>query len=747
MKLKSLFVLGWLLWTAIAALSQPVQVLICETDEVIDCPCGSGLPPPDGSLVFLFQDLNQNGPDGEDSQLAAWPWCDEPPCCFDWTYNIQPPGPPFFYIVIAVQNCCWTSGVFTLGPGPFEIELGDWICHPDGCDFWPFETPEPPVAVRATPCHGALGVHWDHTGENLAGFRVFRNGVIVAETGPGQRSWWVDCVAGAEEICVTAFNLNGDSDPVCVTPPPFLLRFAEGPSGDVAGDRVRGSWFSVDFTYAGVNPGDIPFLVTLVLLSNGQTVDSLCGAFNVGHLTCPLPGWATLANCRIALHVRSQDFPAIGERDTTESLFDLVDPETSVQVCESDEFLTCPCGENLLPLWTMAALIRDVNFNGHDASDSVLGTYLWCTMEWPCCGAFSPEWFDPIWPFYVRIAREGCCWESGVFTVPAGLREIELDNWSCSDVGCPDSVPPNVWTTIRFQTSVAGMGCPCNYPLQFPPGTMLRLKLGLAQDGPSENPVIAEMPISAGSGLPPWDGCWSPRPDSVLADGPYVLEIRTDACCWATWFLTIDGRDTLEVLPQHWNCSATCERRECSPEPVPPTELTAVYSDTMIRLTWQHRGDAILFTIFRNGEEIADLSGDQRMQIDPDVLPGGQVYEYWMTATSLCGESAPGEHVTVVTPGPSTNAVARPVPAVSLAISPNPFNATATIRFVLPEAGEVRLVLYDMLGREAATLLSATFAAGEHRVSLDGTNFATGLYFVRLVAGSHVATTKLLLLK
>ena len=78
---------------------------------------------------------------------------------------------------------------------------------------------------------------------------------------------------------------------------------------------------------------------------------------------------------------------------------------------------------------------------------------------------------------------------------------------------------------------------------------------------------------------------------------------------------------------------------------------------------------------------------------------------------------------------------------------PNPFNPTTTIKYRLPLSGEVSLIVYNLLGEEVASLVNGTVPAGNHRVSWDASNVASGIYFYRLQAGDFVQTRKMLLLK
>jgi hypothetical protein len=78
---------------------------------------------------------------------------------------------------------------------------------------------------------------------------------------------------------------------------------------------------------------------------------------------------------------------------------------------------------------------------------------------------------------------------------------------------------------------------------------------------------------------------------------------------------------------------------------------------------------------------------------------------------------------------------------------PNPFHRTATLRFDLDAAGPVTMKVYDVVGREVATLVDAELGAQRHTVTLDGRGLAGGVYFVRLVAGDRTSTQKVVLVK
>ncbi|MFN0157536.1 MAG: VPS10 domain-containing protein [Bacteroidota bacterium] len=78
---------------------------------------------------------------------------------------------------------------------------------------------------------------------------------------------------------------------------------------------------------------------------------------------------------------------------------------------------------------------------------------------------------------------------------------------------------------------------------------------------------------------------------------------------------------------------------------------------------------------------------------------------------------------------------------------PNPFNPTSQIRFDLPEAANLSLVVYDILGREVAIIAGGYYDAGYHSADFDATALASGVYFYRLEAGTFVAQKKMILMK
>ncbi|MEP0859909.1 MAG: T9SS type A sorting domain-containing protein [Ignavibacterium sp.] len=78
---------------------------------------------------------------------------------------------------------------------------------------------------------------------------------------------------------------------------------------------------------------------------------------------------------------------------------------------------------------------------------------------------------------------------------------------------------------------------------------------------------------------------------------------------------------------------------------------------------------------------------------------------------------------------------------------PNPFNPSTKISYSIKESGFVSLKVYDVLGREVATLVNEDQTPGVYTVQFNASNLATGIYLYRLETGSFTKVNKMMLLK
>ncbi|MEJ2545462.1 MAG: T9SS type A sorting domain-containing protein, partial [Calditrichaceae bacterium] len=78
---------------------------------------------------------------------------------------------------------------------------------------------------------------------------------------------------------------------------------------------------------------------------------------------------------------------------------------------------------------------------------------------------------------------------------------------------------------------------------------------------------------------------------------------------------------------------------------------------------------------------------------------------------------------------------------------PNPFNPATTISYSISEPATISLKVYDILGKEIKTLVNGYQMGGKHTIVFDARNFASGVYYYRLQAGSYSHTRKMILVR
>jgi hypothetical protein len=143
------------------------------------------------------------------------------------------------------------------------------------------------------------------------------------------------------------------------------------------------------------------------------------------------------------------------------------------------------------------------------------------------------------------------------------------------------------------------------------------------------------------------------------------------------------------------------------------------------------------FKVGGNGTSTSFVGKMDEFRLYHKALTAAEVLDVW-------DDNLPGCGVIV-----GSNISGNSVPTIySLAQNyPNPFNPSTKISFALPKAGNVKLVVFDLLGREIATVVNEFKTAGNHTVDFNASNLASGVYFYKMVAGDFTATKKMLLIK
>jgi hypothetical protein len=182
---------------------------------------------------------------------------------------------------------------------------------------------------------------------------------------------------------------------------------------------------------------------------------------------------------------------------------------------------------------------------------------------------------------------------------------------------------------------------------------------------------------------------------------------------------------------------------------LPPDGLDGyIYDENTYRLSWNEPYAELdeplgRYRVYRDGAFLAET--EEGHYNDTTVDPEAESV-YWVTALYHGGESDTSNHHLYTTDVAFGNEALPRDFAVSKAW-PNPFNPTTRLQVSLPEAVELKVAVYDILGREVARLASGQWNAGRHTLQFDGGAYASGMYFVRVEAGANKAIRKMVLLK
>lgn len=126
---------------------------------------------------------------------------------------------------------------------------------------------------------------------------------------------------------------------------------------------------------------------------------------------------------------------------------------------------------------------------------------------------------------------------------------------------------------------------------------------------------------------------------------------------------------------------------------------------------------------------------------------GGDTLAFEITRTGIYGFGGKSNSLipTAIKPDDLTTS-----PPATFALEqnyPNPFNPVTTIRYQIPQAENVKLIVYDILGRRVKVLVNEHQNAGYYTLKFDASDLSSGIYFYQLKAGSFTQVRKMLLTK
>ena len=239
---------------------------------------------------------------------------------------------------------------------------------------------------------------------------------------------------------------------------------------------------------------------------------------------------------------------------------------------------------------------------------------------------------------------------------------------------------------------------------------------GIVWDKDTSNPVLTETSDLL-------------APSVIFGDSVYTM-----------WYTGSDRRINLAVTP---------------PVPVELESFSAIPVGNNINLTWvtatelNNHG----FELFRNGNKIAFIDGNgtttekqEYFYADKNLMEG--IYNYSLEQIDFDGtKNIISIELTVYLSLPEKFSLEQNYP--------NPFNPSTTISWQSPVGSHQTLKVYDLLGREMATLVDEFKPAGRYEIELDASDLPSGVYFYKLQAGDpstgsgqvFVETKKMLLLK
>jgi hypothetical protein len=182
--------------------------------------------------------------------------------------------------------------------------------------------------------------------------------------------------------------------------------------------------------------------------------------------------------------------------------------------------------------------------------------------------------------------------------------------------------------------------------------------------------------------------------------------------------------------------------------------FAAVAGDGAVSLLWNTLSERALdrFEVYRssNGAEpqlagtmtATNTAAGSHYEFTDRNVRNGVAYHYSLTVVNSDGS----REETGLSADATPNASAVPTAYALHQNYPNPFNPTTRIRFDLLDAGHVALTVFDLTGREVATLLDGSLAAGAHEVDFAANNLPTGVYLYRLTAANGFSATRRMLL-
>jgi hypothetical protein len=302
-----------------------------------------------------------------------------------------------------------------------------------------------------------------------------------------------------------------------------------------------------------------------------------------------------------------------------------------------------------------------------------------------------------------------------------GTQVLDVIDWYCASWGPSEITGPGSYC-VYLCCCDNTLWIPLNTPYDFPQISGLQLDPGCN----IENTQCDDPNCSPGQGAGNWDIVLGADDNwyftLCLIDVPGGPNAYEGCFC-----LTID-----EILP------------------VELASFDAVAGDNIVTLNWSTASetDNDYFSIERDDVEVAQVNahnsatGSDYVWIDSDVM-NGVTYTY-----TLINVDVNGAEQAIATESVTPNRNNGSVMEYSLDQNfPNPFNPSTSISYSLEAAGLVTITVFDITGREVATLVNSVQAEGSHSVEFNAAGLPSGIYMYRMEADDFSDVQKMILMK
>ena len=254
------------------------------------------------------------------------------------------------------------------------------------------------------------------------------------------------------------------------------------------------------------------------------------------------------------------------------------------------------------------------------------------------------------------------------------------------------------------------------------------------------------------TGVPLNSGLTVDDPPFVFLDGEIAtrggVSGNINSCIYTGYNVAANFTPQLEANVQIQNASST-------PLPVELSSFSAVVLKTGIKLNWQTETEVnnygfeieralLSASPLRGWEKMGFVNGNgnsnspKNYSFEDRNLTSGK-YSYRLKQIDSDGKFEYSKTIEVNLNGPGKFELSQNYP--------NPFNPTTTIKFSIPEAGYVKLTIYNILAQEIKTLINESKEAGVHTVNFNASDLNSGLYIYKLEANGLTQTRKMTLVK